>query len=422
MKKIFSIIIAFVLSFVLTITPAFAFPGFAKKTEETNQAFEEAYGWNNDDKDAHTWQGKDGEEYTRLEGHQKESYEDIFKSMYEDCLELEIVKKESESSGRGGGGKMAAIARAEVDAPDCMETGPNTNNVKYNTWYYGHEVEGENYKWCAVFISWCAEQCGYLESGLYNKSCNVQNTFDYLTDTNGFESHSGYELAQFGGGGYSACVGDIVCFGDQHIGIVTAVTENSIEITQGNTGDRVTAIQYSAGSPGNAATASFVHVIYPGGDVGEGAEGVFFFLTEQMGMNAAAACGVLANIECESGFDPTCDVWDVNGMSMGICQWHNERRDALIAFCEANGYDNLSLEGQLNYLAQELPNNYSGVYNTLMSVEDSAEGAYEASLKWTRDFEVCEGAWGAEGDRRAGKARDTYYPQFSGMTSSSSSS
>lgn len=34
------------------------------------------------------------------------------------------------------------------------ESPPNSNNVIYNTWYYGHPVSGSEYPWCAVFISW----------------------------------------------------------------------------------------------------------------------------------------------------------------------------------------------------------------------------------------------------------------------------
>lgn len=34
------------------------------------------------------------------------------------------------------------------------ESPPNSNNVVYNTWYYGHPVSGSEYPWCAVFISW----------------------------------------------------------------------------------------------------------------------------------------------------------------------------------------------------------------------------------------------------------------------------
>lgn len=37
------------------------------------------------------------------------------------------------------------------------------NNVKYNTWYYGREVNGSSYPWCVVFVCWCASQVGVLE-------------------------------------------------------------------------------------------------------------------------------------------------------------------------------------------------------------------------------------------------------------------
>ena len=30
----------------------------------------------------------------------------------------------------------------------------NSNNVKYNTWYYGKPVSGSAYPWCMTFIQW----------------------------------------------------------------------------------------------------------------------------------------------------------------------------------------------------------------------------------------------------------------------------
>ena len=35
------------------------------------------------------------------------------------------------------------------------ESPAGSNNVKYNTWYYGHEVHGTAYPWCMVFVQWC---------------------------------------------------------------------------------------------------------------------------------------------------------------------------------------------------------------------------------------------------------------------------
>lgn len=47
--------------------------------------------------------------------------------------------------------KLLAIASAEVG---ITEYPPNSNNVKYNTWFYGKQVQGKNYPWCAAFISY----------------------------------------------------------------------------------------------------------------------------------------------------------------------------------------------------------------------------------------------------------------------------
>jgi hypothetical protein len=47
--------------------------------------------------------------------------------------------------------RLIAIASGEVG---ITEYPPNSNNVKYNTWYYGRQVQGKNYPWCATFVSW----------------------------------------------------------------------------------------------------------------------------------------------------------------------------------------------------------------------------------------------------------------------------
>lgn len=47
---------------------------------------------------------------------------------------------------------VVATALAEVGV---KESPKNSNNVKYNTWYYGHPVHGSAYPWCMVFVQWC---------------------------------------------------------------------------------------------------------------------------------------------------------------------------------------------------------------------------------------------------------------------------
>lgn len=36
----------------------------------------------------------------------------------------------------------------------------NSNNVKYNTWYYGRNVYGSGYPWCMAFVQWCYQMAG----------------------------------------------------------------------------------------------------------------------------------------------------------------------------------------------------------------------------------------------------------------------
>ena len=46
--------------------------------------------------------------------------------------------------------KILEIARSQIGA---RESPANSDNVKYNTAYYGREVSGK-YTWCAVFVWW----------------------------------------------------------------------------------------------------------------------------------------------------------------------------------------------------------------------------------------------------------------------------
>ena len=50
------------------------------------------------------------------------------------------------------------------------ESPPSSNNVRYNTWYYGREVMGSAYPWCMVFVQWCFAQVG-VKLPLRTASC-----------------------------------------------------------------------------------------------------------------------------------------------------------------------------------------------------------------------------------------------------------
>lgn len=53
--------------------------------------------------------------------------------------------------------KVLDTARGELGR---TEWPPGSNNVKYNTAYYGYEVAGDAWKWCLVFLWWVFQQAG----------------------------------------------------------------------------------------------------------------------------------------------------------------------------------------------------------------------------------------------------------------------
>lgn len=55
--------------------------------------------------------------------------------------------------------ELLTIARKQLG---ICENPPGSNNVRYNTWYYGREVMGSAYPWCMVFVQWCFSQAGIV--------------------------------------------------------------------------------------------------------------------------------------------------------------------------------------------------------------------------------------------------------------------
>ena len=126
------------------------------------------------------------------------------------------------------------------------------------------------------------------------------------------------------------------------------------------------------------------------------------------GFNDAAICGILANVQHESGFRT--DALGDSGTSYGICQWHAGRWERLKNYCNNNNLDWHTLEGQLEYLVWELENNYKGVYNTLKNVPNTRQGAYDAAYKWTTDFEIPADKYGAA--QRRGNASGSFWNTY----------
>ena len=109
----------------------------------------------------------------------------------------------------------------------------------YWSWYgFDSRVE-----WCACFVSWCAEQCGYLESGVIPKFSLCSDGVDWFQARGQFQDAS-----------YVPAAGDIIFFdwGNDgtidHVGIVESVTNGVVNTIEGNSGDICARRSYSMGS------------------------------------------------------------------------------------------------------------------------------------------------------------------------------
>ena len=115
------------------------------------------------------------------------------------------------------------IDRAKSQIGVC-ENPPNSNNVIYNTWYYGHPVSGASYPWCAVFISWLFK----AEQSLCIKTASCVQMLEW------FEKRG--QIVK------TPQAGDIVFFKystnnrrTNHVGLVVSYDGKTINTIEGNT-------------------------------------------------------------------------------------------------------------------------------------------------------------------------------------------
>lgn len=114
----------------------------------------------------------------------------------------------------------------------------NVGGQPYWSWYGFHS----RVEWCACFVSWCADQCGYIDEGIVPKFSLCSSGASW------FARHG-----QFQDGSYVPAAGDIIFFdwggnGDvDHVGIVESVVDGRVYTIEGNSGDRCRRRNYSIG-------------------------------------------------------------------------------------------------------------------------------------------------------------------------------
>ena len=126
---------------------------------------------------------------------------------------------------------MVAIAQSQIG---------QTGGQPYWSWYgFGSRVE-----WCAIFVSWCAEQCGYLDAGILPKfaSCGVgvkwfQNRGQWLP---GSATPEPGMVIFFQWYGSDSLIAD-------HVGIVEKVEGGRVYTIEGNSNDQVRQNSYPVG-------------------------------------------------------------------------------------------------------------------------------------------------------------------------------
>lgn len=122
--------------------------------------------------------------------------------------------------------RVLEIARAEIGT---AESPANSNNVKYNTWFWGKSVSGSKYPWCMAFVQWCFDRAG-MRLPCVTASCSALE--------NWFKRNKPDKVVK------TPRPGDIVIYTFGHTGIVESAGSGYITAIEGNT------------SPGNAGSQS----------------------------------------------------------------------------------------------------------------------------------------------------------------------
>lgn len=428
--------------------------GFSADNEELLDEYISVYGWEKDKMLIREWENN-SESYYRQVGGQREYLSDCFagtndflmseaeydsadgslilegnKTATMDFLAKHGIPLGNDASAPmifgAGANNIVAVALAEVGRTDSVEQPPDSNNVKYNTWYYGHAVSGQDYAWCVVFIMWCAEQAGCAD--VFPRTAGTDALGNGM-QSKGYRYYPIRSTTPFGGSAYTPVPGDIMLFttgssisSSKHVGLVVGVESNGIWVVEGNTtgfgqipGGGVAKVFYDTARLNSytpARNALIFHVNYPTSITGDSDDpnatsgDLTTYIKGTLGINEAALSAVIANIAAESGGDATRT--DAATGAYGLFQWAGADLEAFNAWCQANGRAYDTATAQIQYFAYDLQTNYPNIWNALRSADNSAAGAYQAALSVAGYF----GVTGTQLTARAKSAQRDFWPQY----------
>ena len=136
--------------------------------------------------------------------------------------------------------KVVSVVQDKPIVKVAMGQLGNKGGEPFWSWYGFKNRE----EWCALFVSWCEDQCGYLEKELAPKFAIVSDGADW------FVLRDQWRLV-----GDTPEPGDLIFFdwdqdgGRDHVGIVTAVVDDKVFTIEGNSSDLCRQKRYSLDDP-----------------------------------------------------------------------------------------------------------------------------------------------------------------------------
>lgn len=124
----------------------------------------------------------------------------------------------------------------------------NVGGEPYWRWY------GLNFKvaWCAIFVSYCAEQCGYIEAGIIPKFASVPRGIEWFKERNEWllpgNVPSPGMIIFFDFENYDAGIYWVNDGKGDHVGIVEKVVDGYVYCIEGNNGDKCKETSYPVNS------------------------------------------------------------------------------------------------------------------------------------------------------------------------------
>lgn len=130
----------------------------------------------------------------------------------------------------GGSDDIVTVALSQVG---------NVGGQPYWSWYgFSSRVE-----WCACFVSWCSEQCGYIESGIMPKFSYCPTGVEWFRsrgqwlDRNSIPPAGSIIFFDWGGDGVA-----------DHVGIVESCDGSTVYTIEGNANNAVKPLSYAVGN------------------------------------------------------------------------------------------------------------------------------------------------------------------------------